>query len=151
MLGSTTRDINEASTLCRAFRRTLFSCLCIKQFEHGLNGLGSLSARSTTKNNIVVSQHEAMSTSWRFLLCMHQPMQCVLWGSFIFSSVLLWHSRPQLWNTADTGSILSNILVSLILLPSRYSTKQNSLFPDTEADFYLVSMHQGAHGFDPGS
>lgn len=61
------------------------------------------------------------------------------------------HNHPRLWNAADTGSILLNIWVSLILLPSRYSTKHNSLSRETEADFYLVWMHQGACSFGPGS
>lgn len=69
-----------------------------------------------------------------------------------FSSVVRFcgHSRPQLWKTADTGSVLLNISVSLILLPSRYGTKHHSLYGDWSR--FLSGVNAPRHCvFDPSS
>lgn len=63
---------------------------------------------------------------------LHTPTKpaCAARGHFLFTVHFCGHSRPQLWNTADSERILLNILVSLTLLPSRYSTKHSSLSRD---------------------
>lgn len=93
VLGSAAQVLNEASNLCWISRHTPFSWLCIKQFECRLNGPESLSAGSMTENSIVVSQREALSTSWRHLLCTHQASVCCT-GTLSLRGVFLWAQPP---------------------------------------------------------